>query len=102
MAAFGLVRGSAQADMLQLSAGNPITTDLLAQVQASTACGKFCHLVMAPLSRLCHVCAVMSWQVAQTHIVHGPIVARTVLLSSGNYTSSTAHSMVCCSSMLRW
>lgn len=34
VAAFGLVRGSAQADMLQLSAANPITTDLLAQVQA--------------------------------------------------------------------
>ena len=33
VAAFGLVRGSAQADMLQLSADNPVTTDLLAQVQ---------------------------------------------------------------------
>lgn len=32
VAAFGLVRGSAQADMLQLSAANPITQDLLAQV----------------------------------------------------------------------
>ena len=32
VAAFGLVRGSAQADMLQLSAPNPITQDLLAQV----------------------------------------------------------------------
>lgn len=31
VAAFGLVRGSAQADMLQLSAANPITQDLLAQ-----------------------------------------------------------------------
>lgn len=33
VAAFGLVRGSAQADMLQLSAGNPFETDTLAQVQ---------------------------------------------------------------------
>ncbi len=32
MAAFGLVRGGAQADMLQLSAGSPVSTDLLAQV----------------------------------------------------------------------
>lgn len=34
VAAFGLVRGSAQADMLQLSAGNPFGTDTLAQVHA--------------------------------------------------------------------
>ena len=32
VAAFGLVRGSAQADMLQLSASNPFETDTLAQV----------------------------------------------------------------------
>lgn len=33
VAAFGLVRGSAQADMLQLSASNPFETDTLAQVK---------------------------------------------------------------------
>ncbi len=33
VAAFGLVRGSAQADMLQLSVGNPFTPQLLAQVR---------------------------------------------------------------------
>ena len=38
VAAFGLVRGSAQADMLQLSARNPLETDTLAQVQAVLAC----------------------------------------------------------------
>jgi len=35
VAAFGLVRGSAQADMLQLSVPNPFTPDLLAQVRHS-------------------------------------------------------------------
>ena len=38
MAAFGLVRGSAQADMLQLSSSNPFGTDTLAQVQAVNQC----------------------------------------------------------------
>lgn len=33
VAAFGLVRGSAQADMLQLSVGSPFTPQLLAQVR---------------------------------------------------------------------
>ena len=36
VAAFGLVRGSAQADMLQLSASDPFTPDLLAQVHDDT------------------------------------------------------------------
>lgn len=34
VAAFGLVRGGAQADMLQLSAGNPLSTDTIVQVCA--------------------------------------------------------------------
>ena len=38
VAAFGLVRGSAQADMLQLSASNPFETDTLAQVQTVREC----------------------------------------------------------------
>ena len=32
VAAFGLVRGAAQADMLQLAVDNPFQTDLLAKV----------------------------------------------------------------------
>lgn len=38
VAAFGLVRGSAQADMLQLSASNPLATDTLAQVHTVHEC----------------------------------------------------------------
>ena len=38
VAAFGLVRGSAQADMLQLSASNPFESDTLAQVQTVHEC----------------------------------------------------------------
>ena len=41
VAAFGLVRGSAQADMLQLSAGSPFGTDTLAQVRYSASLSGF-------------------------------------------------------------
>ncbi len=50
VAAFGLVRGSAQADMLQLSVGNPFTPQLLAQVRHKALGIKqlmFCSPVMA-------------------------------------------------------